>query len=276
MKKKLKKSQALMEMAILGTIILAILGSLLSYLQKMNEQQYLTQESFRRALAKSYDVQSLTNYTVMANKRNVSVNSPLLGDRGSYSGSSTVLWGITPPDAKDNGGNYYKINEDEFKLDLDDENEEEVADAAPEEDRWAGAKRQFINNAVTQALGNHPNGPNKDMAIRILTDKIIETLMNKNVEESVSENSKSSVGIEDINTQVESNIVNNKRIDHGSHQVTAYHNTKLDESVSYIFKYSDGTEREITQHIGSDGKYSENNSNSDEYVKERKWISSYE
>ena len=282
MKKKLKKSQALVEMAIFGTLILAILGSLLSYLQKMNEQQYVKQEAFRQALAKSDDVQSSVNYTVMTNKRNVSVHSPLVGDRGSYSSASTVLWGITPEGEENLGGVYYKINEDEFKLDLDDDSDSEgAADAKSEEEEKKErsieqAQRQFISNVVNQALKKHPNGPNKDMATRVLTEKIIETLMNKNVEESVDENVSSSIGIENVATKVESNMVNNKRIDYVPHQVTSYQEAKVDESITYTFQYSDGTQYAVTQHIGSDGRYSQNNSDSSEYVKERSWVSSYE
>lgn len=48
-----QKGQAAIEMAVLGGIILFVLGVLISYIQKTNDQQYVKMESFRRALQKA-------------------------------------------------------------------------------------------------------------------------------------------------------------------------------------------------------------------------------
>ena len=146
----LKKSQALVEMAIFGTLMLVVLGSLLSYLQKMNEQQYVTQEAFRRSLAKAYEVRSSANYTVMVSKRDASIGSPLVGDRSSYSGSGAVVWGILDEDEDDPGGSFYRVNDDEFKLDLDGDGDGE--DDAEIEDVAFSADTDVVNNrSITHA-----------------------------------------------------------------------------------------------------------------------------
>ncbi len=48
-----KKGQAAVEMAIFGSIILFVLGALLSYMQNLNDQQYIQMEAFRQAKAKA-------------------------------------------------------------------------------------------------------------------------------------------------------------------------------------------------------------------------------
>ena len=47
-----KRGQAAVEMAIFGVIVLMVFGTLLSYLQKLNDQQYIQMETFRQSLAK--------------------------------------------------------------------------------------------------------------------------------------------------------------------------------------------------------------------------------
>lgn len=50
----MKKGQALLELAVFGTIILSLLGTLISYGLRYNWQQRLNQQSFRKALTDSY------------------------------------------------------------------------------------------------------------------------------------------------------------------------------------------------------------------------------
>jgi type II secretory pathway pseudopilin PulG len=90
---KLKKAQALTEMAIFGTLILLCLHYLFTYTQRMNEQQYVAQEAFRGALEKARSVDGSASYTVFSNRRGASINNPLVGDTIQVSGSGSVLWG---------------------------------------------------------------------------------------------------------------------------------------------------------------------------------------
>lgn len=107
---KLKKAQALTEMAVFGALILLSLNYLLSYLQRMNAQQYVVQEAFRGALENAHE-KGFVNYTVFSNKRTASIYNPSGGDRSLVSGSGSVLWG--------QGGDssiLYKFNKDERDL----------------------------------------------------------------------------------------------------------------------------------------------------------------
>lgn len=165
MKFNLRKAQAVTEMAIFGSIILLILGVFFSYIQKMNEEQYVAQESFRHALAKAYDVQASAGYTVLEERRSVSVSSPLIGDRSRYSGSAAVLWGTE----EDAGGSWYKINEEEYEIDLDD----------GDDDPDNNPKIENIDTAVnTPSIGNQKTinySPNK-----------VDTQLSASVQESIT------------------------------------------------------------------------------------------
>jgi hypothetical protein len=50
---KLKRGQAILEMALFAAIIVVVLGALIAYVQRLNDQQYVKMESFRRALQKA-------------------------------------------------------------------------------------------------------------------------------------------------------------------------------------------------------------------------------
>lgn len=119
---KLRKAQALTEMAIFGTLILLCLYYLLSYLQRLNERQYVAQEAFRSALARAHDggVGSVS-YSVFSNRRSTSINAPVIGERGQASGSAQIYWGTPPISYSETGEvttgdlsslNYYKFNSD--------------------------------------------------------------------------------------------------------------------------------------------------------------------
>lgn len=125
---KLKKAQALTEMAIFGTLILLSLHYLLTYLQRMNEQQYVVQEAFRQALKNAHDNDGFASYTVFSNKRTASIYNPSGGDRSLVSGSASILWG----EDGESSVSLYKFNKDEKDLTeyFDTGDAEEGTDAA--------------------------------------------------------------------------------------------------------------------------------------------------
>jgi hypothetical protein len=136
---KIQKAQALSEMALFGSIILLCFYYLLTYLQRVDRQQYLLQESFRSALKKaSAPEKGSVAYNIFSNRRQVSINSPLIGERSQLSGSGQVYWGaveyyLPPYDPDIHGGEdgedygpevvadleskqYYRFNKDEMDL----------------------------------------------------------------------------------------------------------------------------------------------------------------
>lgn len=118
-----KKGQAVVELAIFGSIILVAFGILLSYLQRMNDQQYVQMEAFRRGLAKACTYLGETSegagasvqYTLMQDRRYVDLSGDLgKGSSTTLSASSSVFWPV-PKVGAPAAENLlvYKINEDE-------------------------------------------------------------------------------------------------------------------------------------------------------------------
>ncbi len=116
-----KKGQAALEMAIFGSLILLVFGTLLSYLQNLNDRQYIQMETFRRALAKgcNYGLDSGTagasvQLTLMQDRRNVAVGGGFRkGNPSSVNTSSSVFWAVPKTGQSPDNLIVYRINEDE-------------------------------------------------------------------------------------------------------------------------------------------------------------------
>jgi hypothetical protein len=126
-----KKGQAIAELAIFGSIILLVFGVLLSFLQQMNNQQYVQMETFRRALKKACTYQgqqdegagASVQYTSIENRRNINLAGGFRqGTPSTASGSSNVFWAV-PKVAKGVQADsllVFKINEDEKTINYKD------------------------------------------------------------------------------------------------------------------------------------------------------------
>lgn len=117
-----KRGQAVLEMAIFGSLILLLFGTLLSYLQRLNDQQYIQMETFRRALAKgctyrgedSGGAGASIQLTLMQNRRNVAISGGFRkGSPSAINTSSSVFWAIPKSGQKPDNLIVYRINEDE-------------------------------------------------------------------------------------------------------------------------------------------------------------------
>lgn len=123
-----KRGQAMVEMAIFGALILFAFGMLISYTQRMNEQQYIQMEAFRRGLEKANTYAgsadsgagASTKYTLMENKRLADISDSFRkGSPTTISGSSSVYWAVPQTGGKPENMIVYKINEDEAIFDSD-------------------------------------------------------------------------------------------------------------------------------------------------------------
>jgi type II secretory pathway pseudopilin PulG len=119
---KKNKGQAIVEMAILGSLILFVFGLLLSYMQRQNDQQYIAMETFRRAQEKACTYQGETSegagasvqLTEMQNRRNVDLSSGFKKGSPSNTGySSNVFWAVPKVGSQPESLIAYRINEDE-------------------------------------------------------------------------------------------------------------------------------------------------------------------
>lgn len=117
-----QKGQAVVEMAIFGSILLLLFGTLLSYLQRSNDQQYIQMEAFRRALEKgcTYGSESdgagaSVQLTLIQNRRHTDLSGEFYkGSPQSLSASSNVFWAV-PKVQGDESPNLivFRVNEDE-------------------------------------------------------------------------------------------------------------------------------------------------------------------
>ena len=118
------RGQAMVEFAILGSIVLVILGMLLSYLQRMDDQQYGQMESFRRALQKSNTYQgdesegagASVQLTMIEHRRQAALGTGFgKGSLSSTNSSANVFWAIPKVGAQPENQVIFRINDNEYK-----------------------------------------------------------------------------------------------------------------------------------------------------------------
>ncbi len=94
MKNKLIKSQAMVELAILGALVLMTFGILVNYVAKLNNDQYALMQAFRYALAKSHEENKAVSYGTWDDRMMASATSPIVGQKTTSSGAGYVFWAI--------------------------------------------------------------------------------------------------------------------------------------------------------------------------------------
>jgi uncharacterized protein (UPF0333 family) len=108
-----KRGQALLELAIFGSLILFLFGILLSYMQRMNDQQYVQMEAFRQALRIGNTDNAAAQLTVLENRRHVDLGNYFMkGSPQSLSASSNVFWAVPKVGSQPEQRAYVKVNED--------------------------------------------------------------------------------------------------------------------------------------------------------------------
>jgi len=117
-----KKGQAVVEMAMFGSIVLLVFATLLSYLQRFNDQQYVQMEAFRRDLQKANDYVPATGrgrgasvqFSLIENRRHSDISGEFRKGSGqTLSASSSVFWAVPWVGEKAGSLIAYKVNEDE-------------------------------------------------------------------------------------------------------------------------------------------------------------------
>ena len=107
-------SQAAVEMAIFGSLIIVALGLILSYGQRLDNIQQIKMESFRKALQRAYYRNSAVSYSMRRDSYLADGNYGF-GQPTSASGSATVMWQKGQPGDWETEGNpsfsYHKIND---------------------------------------------------------------------------------------------------------------------------------------------------------------------
>lgn len=96
-----RKSQTLAETAVFGTLVLLAFTILVTYLQKMNGEQYTLMENFRDTLKKSHDDNLIVSNAYLDDGRQADVENPLQGKRIMRSASGYAHWVVPDIDSPD-------------------------------------------------------------------------------------------------------------------------------------------------------------------------------
>ncbi|MBU1113367.1 MAG: hypothetical protein KKH93_05790 [Candidatus Omnitrophica bacterium] len=89
-----KKAQAMVEMAILGPLVLVALGMIVTYVAKVNNDQYALMQAFRYALSRSHRENKIVGYGTWDDRRMSDATNPISGRKTTSSGAGYVLWCI--------------------------------------------------------------------------------------------------------------------------------------------------------------------------------------
>jgi hypothetical protein len=109
-----RKAQAVLELAILGSLIIAAFAILISYSEKYNREQSYMQQTFRATLKKAKELNNSVSWAAMDLRRMPNVTSPMeIGQLQQFSSSSSILWtdGKKPATGESSKAkSYYQFN----------------------------------------------------------------------------------------------------------------------------------------------------------------------
>ncbi|MDP2941649.1 MAG: hypothetical protein Q8N85_05320 [Candidatus Omnitrophota bacterium] len=187
-----KKGQAVAEMALFSGLILVVLGTLISYIQRFNDQQYVQMEAFRRALEQGCTFQGDTSegsgasvqYTLIQHRKHIDLQSGFMkGSPQILSSSANIFWAV--PKAGDQAKNLIilRVNEDEKKIDN-------------------AQYRKFVPEAEEETTSFQTESPNFNTA------STFEETLKKDEDKNGISNSRKSTVKESVTTSVDYTIRN--------------------------------------------------------------------
>jgi hypothetical protein len=114
-----KRAQAAVELAIFGSLILLAFSVVLMYGQRLDVQQHVRMEAFRKALQKAYERNGGVSYTLKREGRSFNLFGGFgQGQPSTESSTASVLWQKGMPGPQDNKAGvsyaYYAINDQEI------------------------------------------------------------------------------------------------------------------------------------------------------------------
>jgi hypothetical protein len=88
-----RKAQAVLELAILGSIIIVAFSILIDYSEKLNREQSYMQQTFRAALKKAQALNNSASWQTVDFRRMPNVANPMeLGQLQQFASGNSVLW----------------------------------------------------------------------------------------------------------------------------------------------------------------------------------------
>lgn len=170
-----QKGQAVAEMALFGSLVLIIFSTLLSSLQRDNDQQYVRMEAFRRALEKGCTYFGLDSESggasvqlvLLENRRHSDISSGYRkGSPQTLSASASVFWAV--PKLGSNAENVlvYRINEDQTEFPYD-------SGAAPNTGNLTTETQTTFNEAIAK---NETPGGITNTAVSTIQETVTTTI----------------------------------------------------------------------------------------------------
>lgn len=134
-----RKAQTIVETGCFALLILVGFAFLVTYIQKMNGEQYTLMENFRRSIKKSHDQNKIVSHAYLNDSIQADVDRPLEGQKIMRSASGYAHWAVPGPtygsrDVREEEEGtrktqyynnsperkfYYKINEQEYEISKD-------------------------------------------------------------------------------------------------------------------------------------------------------------
>jgi hypothetical protein len=116
------KGQAVIEMAIFGSLILIVFGVLVAYMQRMSDEQYVRMETFRRALQEAHTTPldpsgAKAQVANLQYRRHANVSGGFgEGARQAFQSAASVLWSVPSPGETTRELLILKANDDETRF----------------------------------------------------------------------------------------------------------------------------------------------------------------
>jgi guanyl-specific ribonuclease Sa len=89
-----RRSQGIVEAGIFGTVVLVAFAFLITFVQKMNGEQYTLMENFRQSLKKSHDSNKVISHVTLDDSRQADLEAPARRQKIMRSASGYVHWAI--------------------------------------------------------------------------------------------------------------------------------------------------------------------------------------
>jgi len=110
-----QKAQAILELAILGSLIIMAFATVISLSENYNRTQSYMQQTFRAALQKAQDVNNAVSWATFDFRRLPNVSNPMeIGELGAYSSTNNVIWsdGKKKNNQETKDKAYFELNRD--------------------------------------------------------------------------------------------------------------------------------------------------------------------
>ncbi|MGA2775802.1 MAG: hypothetical protein ABSE81_07080 [Candidatus Omnitrophota bacterium] len=137
------KGQAVTEMAIFGTLIIAAFAFVIMFSERINRQQSYIMQGFRESLYEARTLQNPVSYTKIADRRMPNVSSPMtLGSQETFNTTNNTMW----------GNDFAKLDQPQIYYKINDANLIQVAESLSTSISGGGGSGAVITPVITNGV----------------------------------------------------------------------------------------------------------------------------